>query len=432
MKIIDLRGFIWEENEHLKRIKNRGEILSEEYENTVKSIINEVRKRGDAALIEYTNRFDRANIKRPEELEIPFSELKRAYEEIPDELRDALEFAAVRIRKFHEHQKEKSFITTEEDGIILGQKVTPLERVGVYVPGGKAQYPSTVLMNIVPAKVAGVEEIIMVSPNPNPFTLAAAFVAGVNKVFRIGGAQAVAALAYGTETVPKVDKIVGPGNIYVALAKKLLYGTVDIDMVAGPSEILVIADESANAEWVAADLLSQAEHDELAGAFCVTDSFDFALKVKDEVEKQLQTLERREIAQKSVENWGTIFVVEDMEEACRLANLIAPEHLEIASAEPWKLLNKIKHAGAIFLGHYTTEPLGDYVLGPNHTLPTGGTARFYSPLGVYDFVKRSSILYVDREGFETVKNAAKVLAQYEGLTAHRRAVEVRETKNGNS
>jgi len=301
--------------------------------------------------------------------------------------------------------------------------------VGVYVPGGKAQYPSSVLMNVIPAKVAGVDEIVMVSPNPNPATLAAAFVAGVNRVFRIGGAQAVAALAYGTELVPKVDKIVGPGNIYVALAKKLLYGVVDIDMVAGPSEILVIADESANPAWVAADLLSQAEHDELAGPFCITPSFEMALKIKEEVEKQLQTLERNEIARKSVEKWGTIFVVEDLEEACRLANLIAPEHLEVATRDPWRLLPKIKHAGAIFLGHYTTEPLGDYVLGPNHTLPTGGTARFYSPLGVYDFLKRSSVIYVSKEGFEKVKDPAKVLAQYEGLTAHRRSIEIRE-ENG--
>ena len=426
MKIVDLRGLIWEENEHLRRIKNRGELLSQEYEETVKRIIEDIRQRGDDALIEYTNRFDRASISRPEELEIPYSRLRRAYESIPEELRSALEFAAARIRKFHEKQLENSFITEEEEGIILGQKVVPLERVGVYVPGGKAQYPSSVLMNVIPAKVAGVEEIVMVSPNPNDATLAAAFIAGVDRVFRIGGAQAVAALAYGTETVPKVDKIVGPGNIYVALAKKLLYGVVDIDMVAGPSEILVIADESANPAWVAADLLSQAEHDELAGPFCITPSFDSALKIREEVERQLETLERNEIARKSVENWGTIFVVEDLEEACRLANEIAPEHLELAVTNPWELLPKIKHAGAIFLGHYTTEPLGDYVLGPNHTLPTGGTARFYSPLGVYDFLKRSSIIYVSKEGFQKVKDPAKVLAQYEGLTAHRRAIEIRE------
>ena len=426
MKIVDLRGLIWEENEHLRRIKKRGELLSLEYEETVKGIIEDIRQRGDEALIEYTNRFDRANISRPEELEIPYSRLRRAYESIPEELRNALEFAAARIRKFHEKQLENSFITEEEEGIILGQKVVPLERVGVYVPGGKAQYPSSVLMNVIPAKVAGVEEIVMVSPKPNEATLAAAFIAGVDRVLCIGGAQAVAALAYGTETVPKVDKIVGPGNIYVALAKKLLYGVVDIDMVAGPSEILVIADTSANPAWVAADLLSQAEHDELAGPFCITPSFDMALKIKEEVEKQLETLERNEIARKSVENWGTIFVVEDLEEACRLANEIAPEHLELAVANPWELLPKIKHAGAIFLGHYTTEPLGDYVLGPNHTLPTGGTARFYSPLGVYDFLKRSSIIYVSKEGFDKVKDPAKVLAKYEGLTAHKRAVEIRE------
>lgn len=426
MKIVDLRGLIWEENPHLKRIQNRGEILSEEYEKTVKEIINNVKRRGDEALIEYTNRFDKANITRPEELEIPYSELKKAYESIPSDLREALEFAAARIRKFHEKQLENSFFVEEVEGIILGQKVSPLSRVGIYVPGGKAQYPSTVLMDAIPAKVAGVEEIVMVSPNPNPATLAAAFVAGVDRVFRIGGAQAVAALAYGTETVPKVDKIVGPGNIYVALAKKLLYGVVDIDMVAGPSEILVIADETANPAWVAADLLSQAEHDELAGPFCVTDSFDMALKVQKEVEKQLNSLERKEIAEKSIQNWGTIFVVENLEEACELANLIAPEHLEVVTRNPWDLLPKLKNAGAIFLGHYTTEPLGDYVLGPNHTLPTGGTARFYSPLGVYDFLKRTSVLYVSEKGFEKVKDPAKVLAKYEGLTAHKRAIEIRE------
>jgi histidinol dehydrogenase len=426
MKIVDLRGFIWEENEHLKRIKNRGELLAEEYEKTVKEIIEAVKTRGDEALIEFTNRFDRANLKEPKELEIPYSELKRAYESIPAELRDALEFAAARIEKFHKKQVENSFTTYEEDGIILGQKVEPLERVGVYVPGGKAQYPSTVLMNVIPAKVAGVGEIVMVSPNPNPATLAAAFIAGVDRVFRIGGAQAVAALAYGTETVPKVDKIVGPGNIYVALAKKILYGVVDIDMVAGPSEILVIADEGANPAWVAADLLSQAEHDELAGAFCITNSFEFALKVKEEVDRQLRELERKEIAQKAIENWGTIFVVENLEEACRLSNLIAPEHLEVATRNPWDLLPKLKHAGAIFLGDYASEPLGDYVLGPNHTLPTGGTARFYSPLGVYDFVKRSSVIYVSKEGFEKVAHPAKVIARHEGLTAHERAVGIRK------
>ena len=425
MKIVDLRGLIWEENEHLLRIKRRGELLEEEYEKTVREIIKNVKTRGDEALIDYTNRFDKANIEKPEELEIPYSKLKEAYESVPPEFAEALELAAARIRKFHEKQLENSFFV-EEKGIILGQKVKPLKRVGVYVPGGKAQYPSSVLMNVIPAKVAGVKEVVMVSPNPNPYTLAAAFIAGVDRVFIIGGAQAVAALAYGTETVPKVDKIVGPGNIYVALAKKLLYGVVDIDMVAGPSEILVIADEKANPSWVASDLLSQAEHDELAGPFCVTNSFELALKVREEVEKQLRELERKEIAQRSVENWGTIFVVENLDEACKLANEIAPEHLEVYTLNPFDLLPKIENAGAIFLGAYATEPLGDYVLGPNHTLPTGGTARFYSPLGVYDFLKRSSVIYVNREGFEEVKDAAKVLAKYEGLTAHKRAIEIRE------
>jgi len=428
MKIVDLRGFIWEDNPHLQRIKNRGEILSEEYEKTVQEIINAVKTRGDDALLEFTRRFDRLDVKEPSQLEIPYRELKKAYERIPSDLREALEFAAARIKKFHEKQLENSFTVYEEDGIILGQKVLPLERVGVYVPGGKASYPSTVLMNTIPAKVAGVEEIVMASPNPGDATLAAAFIAGVDRVFRIGGAQAIAALAYGTDTVPKVDKIVGPGNIYVALAKKILYGVVDIDMVAGPSEILVIADETANPEWVAADLLSQAEHDELAGAFCVTDSFEQALRIKEAVERQLQELDRKEIAAKSVENWGTIFVVENLDEACELANTIAPEHLEIVTSSPWDLVPKIKHAGAIFIGHYATEPLGDYVLGPNHTLPTGGTARFFSPLGVYDFIKRSSIIYVSPQGFEKVADPASVLAQYEGLTAHKRAVDIRKKK----
>ncbi|HIP98661.1 MAG TPA: histidinol dehydrogenase [Aquifex aeolicus] len=427
MKVEDLRGIPWEINERLRKITHRGEIFEEKYESVVKGIINDVKNRGDQAVIEYTNRFDKVNVISAKELEIPREQLEEAYKNIPSDLRDALEFSSLRIRKFHEKQLEEGFISEEPEGIILGQKIVPLQKVGVYVPGGKAQYPSTVLMNVIPAKVAGVEEIVMVSPNPSQATLAAAYVAGVDKVFKIGGAQAVAALAYGTETLPKVDKIVGPGNIYVALAKKLLYGVVDIDMVAGPSEILVIADSNANPSWVAADLLSQAEHDELAGPFCVTDSLDLALKVRDEVDKQLVRLERREIAQKSVENWGTIFVVEDMEKACQLANLIAPEHLELFTENPWDFLPKIKNAGAIFLGRYTTEPLGDYVLGPNHTLPTGGTARFYSPLGVYDFVKRSSVLYVSKEGFNKVKEWAKIFASYEGLTAHKKAVEIRES-----
>ncbi|HIQ48259.1 MAG TPA: histidinol dehydrogenase, partial [Aquifex aeolicus] len=307
-------------------------------------------------------------------------------------------------------------------------KVVPLEKVGVYVPGGKAAYPSTVLMNVIPASVAGVEEIVMVSPKPNKYTLAAAFIAGVSKVFQIGGAQAIGALAFGTETIPKVDKIVGPGNIYVALAKKLVFGKVDIDMIAGPSEILVIADEGANPEWVAADMLSQAEHDELAASILLTPSEELATRVKKEVYKLLKKLERKEIAKKSLNNFGTIFIVRDLHHACEVANYIAPEHLEVMTREPLSLLPELKHAGAIFLGDYTTEPLGDYVLGPNHTLPTGGTARFFSPLGVYDFIKRSSVLYVSREGFIKVAHRAKDIAEAEGLTAHALALEIRKNE----
>ena len=423
MEIVDLRSRAWRFNERIKYLARRGDILTEEYEESVKEIIKNVKERGDEALIEYTERFDRLSLSL-QTLEVPYEELERAYEEIEDDVREALEISEERIRSFHERQLENSFFK-EEEGIVLGQKVIPLERVGLYVPGGKAAYPSTVLMNAVPAAVAGVEEIIMVSPNPNKYTLAAAYIAGVDRVFRIGGAQAVAALAYGTDTIPKVDKIVGPGNIYVALAKKLLFGVVDIDMIAGPSEVLVIADESADPEWVAADLLSQAEHDELAASILVTPSEDLAGRVSINVKELLKKLERREIAEKSIRRFGTIFVVEDLVQACEVANFIAPEHLEIMTEEPMALLPNIKHAGAVFMGRYTTEPLGDYVLGPNHTLPTGGTARFFSPLGVYDFLKRSSILYVSKKGFDRVADLAEAIAKAEGLEAHALAVRIR-------
>jgi len=424
METVDLRRGDWRKVERLDFLAKRGEVLEEEYEERVKEILKKVKEEGDKALVEFTKRFDGVEIT-PESMEIPYEELERAYESIEANVREALEVAEERIRVFHEKQLEKSFIK-EENGILLGQKVVPLERVGVYVPGGKAAYPSTVLMNVVPASVAGVEEIIMVSPNPNKYTLAAAYIAGVNRVYRIGGAQAIGALAFGTETVPKVDKIVGPGNIYVALAKKLVFGSVDIDMIAGPSEVLVIADESANPTWVAADLLSQAEHDELAASILVTPSLDLAEKVKGEVERLLETLERREIASASLRKFGTIFIVRDLYHACEVANYIAPEHLEIITKDPFALLPEIKHAGAVFLGEYTTEPLGDYILGPNHTLPTGRTARFFSPLGVYDFLKKSSILYVSKEGFKRVSNYAEILAEAEGLSAHGLAVRVRK------
>ncbi|WPM31721.1 histidinol dehydrogenase [Hydrogenobacter sp. T-2] len=423
MRIEDLRNSAWRFNERLNFVRNRGQVLTEEYEHVVKEIIQRVQKEGDKAIIEYTKRFDGLELT-SETMEVPYEELERAYNEIEEDVRSALEVAHERIRRFHERQLERSFFT-EEEGIVLGNRVLPLERVGIYVPGGKAAYPSTVLMNAVPAVVAGVEEVIMVSPKPNPYTLASAFIAGVSRVYQIGGAQAVAGLAFGTETLPKVDKIVGPGNIFVALAKKLLYGVVDIDMIAGPSEILIIADGSVDPKWTASDLLSQAEHDELAGAFMITTDEEYAREVSQWVEKLLEDFPRREIAQKSIERFGTIFLVEDLYKACEVANYIAPEHLEVLTEEPFALLPYIKHAGAVFLGKYAVEPLGDYVLGPNHTLPTGGTARFFSPLGVYHFLKKSSVIYLSKEGFERVADYAESIAKAEGLFAHYYAVRVR-------
>jgi histidinol dehydrogenase len=423
MKIEDLRGVAWRFNERLRFIVKRGEVLEEQYEPTVREIIKRVKQEGDKALIEYTEKFD--GIKLSEDtLEIPYEELENAYNEIEEDVRSALEIAHERIRRFHELQKERSFFT-EERGILLGMKVIPLERVGVYVPGGKASYPSTVLMNVVPAVVAGVEEVIMVSPKPNRYTLASAFISGVSRVYQIGGAQAIASLAYGTQTIPKVDKIVGPGNIYVSIAKKLLFGVVDVDMFAGPSEILVISDGSCKPSWVAVDLLSQAEHDELAGAFLITTDEKHAIKVKEELEKLIKDFPRKEIAKRSIERFGTIFIVEDLYKACEVANHIAPEHLEILTEDPFSILPYIRHAGAIFLGRFSTEALGDYILGPNHTLPTGGTAKFFSPLGVYDFVKRSSVLYVSKEGFDRLAEPTESIAKAESLFAHYMSVRIR-------
>jgi histidinol dehydrogenase len=423
MKIEDLRGVAWRFNERLRFIVKRGEVLEEQYEPTVREIIKRVKQEGDKALIEYTEKFD--GIKLSEDtLEIPYEELENAYNEIEEDVRSALEIAHERIRRFHELQKERSFFT-EERGILLGMKVIPLERVGVYVPGGKASYPSTVLMNVVPAVVAGVEEVIMVSPKPNRYTLASAFISGVSRVYQIGGAQAIASLAYGTQTIPKVDKIVGPGNIYVSIAKKLLFGVVDVDMFAGPSEILVISDGSCKPSWVAVDLLSQAEHDELAGAFLITTDEKHAIKVKEELEKLIEDFPRKEIAKRSIERFGTIFIVEDLYKACEVANHISPEHLEILTEDPFSILPYIRHAGAVFLGRFSTEALGDYILGPNHTLPTGGTAKFFSPLGVYDFVKRSSVLYVSKEGFDRLAEPTESIAKAEGLFAHYMSVRIR-------
>ena len=429
MRIVPLFDENWKENPELLRIKNRGQGLESKYAPAVLEIIENVRNFRDRAVFGYAKKFDRVELN-AENVKVSEEEIEEAFRKVPDEVTKAIEFAVERVKKFHQHQKENSYFVTEP-GIILGQKVTPIESAGIYVPGGKASYPSSVIMNAVPAKVAGVEKVIMITPaigslEVNPYSLVAAKLSGVDEIYRVGGAHGVAAIAFGTESIPKVDKIVGPGNIYVALAKKFLFGTVDIDMVAGPSEILVIADETANPDWVATDLLSQAEHDELAGAFLVTHSEKLANEVVKAVEEKLQKLKRREIAEKAIENFGTVFLTRDVYHSCEVANEIAPEHLEVATNEPFALLDHIKHAGAIFLGHHTCESLGDYVLGPNHVLPTGGSARFFSPLGVYDFIKRSSVLYVSPEGFKRVSGAARELAECEGLEAHRLAVEVRE------
>ncbi len=429
MKIVNLRKDNWKEDPELSRIRNRGLGLESKYAPAVLEIIENVRNFRDRAVFGYAKKFDRVELN-SENVRVSEEEIEKAFQKVPQEVVEAIKFAVKRVKKFHQHQKENSYFVTEP-GMILGQKVTPLDSAGIYVPGGKASYPSSVIMNAIPAKVAGVKKVVMITPaigslEVNPYALVAAKLSGVDEIYRVGGAHGVAAVAFGTESIPKVDKIVGPGNIYVALAKKFLFGTVDIDMVAGPSEILVIADESANPDWVATDLLSQAEHDELAGAFLVTHSERVAEEVVRAVEEKLKNLRRKEIAQKSIENYGTAFLTYDVYHSCEVANEIAPEHLEVATNEPFALLDLIKHAGAIFLGHHTCESLGDYVLGPNHVLPTGGSARFFSPLGVYDFIKRSSVLYVSPEGFKRVSGAARELAECEGLEAHRLAVEARE------
>jgi histidinol dehydrogenase len=395
-------------------------------EENVKKILNEVRKAGDKALIKYTKLFDRHSLP----LKIDTEEIKEKAKEVSKEVLDALKFAAQRIRKFHKRQLESSWQYKEGD-ITLGQIIRPLHRIGAYVPGGKASYPSTVLMNIIPAQVAGVTEIAVCVPTPqgeiNPTVCAALELLDIKEVYRIGGAQAIGALAYGTETIKKVDKIVGPGNIYVATAKKLVFGEVDIDMIAGPSEIMIVADISANPAFIASDMLSQAEHDEMASSILVTTSEKLADEVKKEISKQLKTLPKAEIAKKSLKNFGAILLVKSLEEATEVVNEIAPEHLEIMTEHPDELLPMIKNAGAIFLGQWNTEPIGDYVAGPNHTLPTGGTARFFSPLGVYDFIKRSSIIKIGKNGFKKFAPYVEILATLEGLQAHANTVKIRKT-----
>jgi histidinol dehydrogenase len=388
----------------------------------VKTIVNDIRTEGDAALIRYTNRFDRREVSSAAELEIPHHRLQQAYDGLTLEGQQALTTAAARIRSYHERQVQSSWHYVEADGTLLGQQVTPLDRVGLYVPGGKAAYPSSVLMNAIPAKVAGVKELIMVVPTPddvvNEWVLAAAYLGGVDRVFTVGGAQAVAALAYGTETVPTVDKVVGPGNIYVATAKRMVYGTVGIDMIAGPSEILVVSDGLTNPDWLAMDLFSQAEHDEDAQSILITWDEAHAKAVQASIDKLLPLQPRQEIISKALTARGAIILVKDEAQALKVVNYVAPEHLELSVEDPEAMLPKIRHAGAIFMGRYTAEAIGDYCAGPNHVLPTSRTARFSSPLGVYDFQKRSSLIYCSADGANTLGNIAGALADAEGLHAH--------------
>ena len=395
----------------------------------VLDIIADVRKKGDKAVIDYTNRFDQRNITQAGELELSKETLKSAWEKLPVDQAQALQVAADRVRAYAGHQKMQSWQYTEADGTVLGQKVTPLDRVGLYVPGGKASYPSSVLMNAIPAKVAGVGQLIMVVPTPqgetNELVLAAAFLAGVDRVFTIGGAQAIAALAYGTETIPAVAKIVGPGNIYVATAKKLVFGQVGIDMIAGPSEILIICDGKTNPDWIAMDMFSQAEHDENAQAILISDDGDYLKAVEQSIHKLLPGMERAEIIKVSLSTRCALIKVDNLKQAADVANVIAPEHLELSVEDPEALSEHIRHAGAIFMGRYTAEALGDYCAGPNHVLPTSGTARFSSPLGVYDFQKRSSLINCSKVGADTLGKTASILARGEGLTAHARSAEYR-------
>lgn len=406
--------------------------FDEELNQTVLAILQDVKQRGDEAILEYTNRFDQrqATI---EQIEISAEELNTAFLNIPQSLRESLEQAAQRIRAYHEYQLGESWSYEDDDGSILGQQITSLDRVGVYVPGGKAAYPSSVLMNVIPAVVAGVPEIIMVVPAPadhlNPLVLAAAKIAGVDAVFSIGGAQAIAALAYGTKTIPAVDKIVGPGNRYVAAAKRLVFGRVGIDMIAGPSEVLIVSDGSGNPDWVAMDMFAQAEHDEDARAILVCSDDEFISSVKSSIERLLPAMERKEIIEQSLEQNGAFIKVQDLNEAITITNQIAPEHLELAVSEPESIVEQVRHAGAIFIGHHSAEAMGDYCAGPNHVLPTGRTSRFSSPLGVYDFQKRSSLIMCSDSSVSSLATITSELARGEGLTAHARSAEMRIKKN---
>ena len=399
------------------------------FESAVADILVQVKEKGDEALFSFTREFDKVDIT-PETIRVTEEEIQEAYQAVDASLLEVIKKALVNIRSYHEKQRQNSWFTSTENGTMLGQKVTPLNRVGVYVPGGKAVYPSSVLMNIVPAKVAGVPHIVMTTPpgkdgKVNPSTLVAAKEAGADEIYKVGGAQAIGALAYGTASIPKVDKIVGPGNIFVALAKKAVYGHVSIDSIAGPSEILVLADETANAHYVAADLLSQAEHDEMASAILITTSPELAKKVEEEIQGYLKVLSRREIIEKSLENFGYILIAEDMDEAIEAANEIASEHMEIVTKNAFEVMMKVRNAGAIFIGEYSSEPLGDYFAGPNHVLPTNGTAKFFSPLSVDDFIKKSSIVYYSRSALKEIHKDIIQFATSEQLTAHANSIAVR-------
>lgn len=425
---IDGRGRSLKE---IREILSRPSQLEAEKElDQVLKIIKAVREKGDRALIDFTSKFDKIDIPSPDKMRVAKEEIQRAYDNTDKRLIQVLEKAAQRIEAYHSKQRQESWFSLDEQGVLLGQKISAMDRVGLYVPGGRAAYPSSVLMNAIPARVAGVKELVMVSPPKEdgkvyPSILAAAKIAGIDEIYTLGGAQAVAALAYGTETIPKVDKIVGPGNIYVALAKKQVYGQVDIDMIAGPSEIVVIADKTAEPAFIAADLMSQAEHDIMASAILITDSIDICNSIMQELERQVEKQPLRDTIKKSLLNYGACILVDSIEEAVILSNDLAPEHLELMVKDPMRLLGQIRHAGAIFLGPYTPEPVGDYMAGPNHVLPTSGTARFFSPLGVDDFVKKSSIVSYDKRALSKIYKDVADFARMEGLPAHANSVEVR-------
>jgi histidinol dehydrogenase len=415
--------------DEFNELLNRGKMDIDEVSGIVQELLNEIKKDGNEALKRQIAKFDRWEPKEDSDLEVKKEDMQKAYESIDSNLKDALQLAYDRIKDYHKKLMPKTWMQKDSTGTILGQKVTPVDSAGLYIPGGKAAYPSSLLMNVIPALVAGVEEIVVCTPAPdnelNELLLAACHLCGVDKVFKVGGASAIGAMAYGTKTIPKVDVITGPGNIFVATAKKLVYGEVNIDMIAGPSEIGIIADESARADFLAIDLLSQAEHDEMASSILITTNEELANQVSTKVEEYLKELSREEIARKSIEERGAIIVSNTIDEAVDLMNQIAPEHLEVVTKEPMDLLDKIKHAGAIFLGEYTPEPIGDYIAGPNHTLPTGGTAKFYSPLSVEHFLKKSSIINFSKEGIKQVGKECALIADIEGLSAHAKSVRVR-------